>query len=161
MSASLSYDKYASTGTHAAKRRRLRPISPAPSPDLSSPIRRIHNQSLDMDQKSMNNDELSQSESAGDEETEPSRNTQRARIGPLGYHLSREVYSEVSINGRMNTRFAPDCSWQMETSNFHTRPDDNYVNMHTEYQQRSIPFCAVPCNSKSVIYIKVTILIIP
>lgn len=144
---SIGFD-YASISSRATKRRKLRPISPGDGVELSSPIKRIRNQSL-----GVSDAEASEADSSGhdsDSSTyDPSRTaTRKPRIDAVGSHLSRELYGPP-MGRRVHQRFAGgDSSWQMETASFYSRPEDVYVSRHVGNGSESIPFCATACHSE-------------
>ena len=143
---SIAYDD-ASISSRATKRRKLRPISPGDGVELSSPIKRIRNQSLEV-----SDGEASEVDSSGHDSDSstggPGRKTRKPRIDPLGSNLSRELYGPP-MGRRVHQRFAGrDSSWQMETAGFYSIPEDVYISRHVGNGSESIPFCATACHSE-------------
>ena len=133
----------------ASKRQRLQPLSPAPSVDLSSPIRRIRRQSLD----SLPAESDSEPESVHDDDN-PGNETwkmiKRTRIDPLRSNLNRELYGTALFSADSRSRLPRSNVWQAETAGFYTNPGDKHTTLHTEAGTRSIPFFATPCHSKCI-----------
>ena len=141
------------------RRKRKIPDSVDVTPDRSSPLKRIRNQSLEVSE-----DEGSDAgtvESRDDTE-DPLRRYGRQqksteRIdgsnyrGGQGRYLRREIGIHVRVSGHgclgRGTRVSQE--WQRETTKFSTRPEDAYicVNVATPVEH-TIPFCTASCNSE-------------
>ena len=145
-------------GTSRRRKRRI-PDSPDVTPDRSSPLKRLRNQSLDIAEDGDSDSETT--ESREDPEDPLQRySRQRKSISPIikskfrgaqGIHLQREIgihnrTSETWCLGRSawNAR-----DWQRETTNFITRPEDEHVCMNVVTPSDfTIPFCTASCNSR-------------
>ena len=142
-----------------SKRRKVwTPVTPAPTPESSSPLKRILNQSLEelnrRDDQTEDSDPVSDPETLGvdlvDSESLPivERSGSLTYLGRLGSRLRQETGAglprkAVSKSQRLN----PD--WQYETSQFYTNVDDSYTCMHVaKPSHQTIPFCTKGCNSR-------------
>ena len=130
------------------------------TPDRSSPLKRIRNQSLEISE-----DEGSDTGTIGsrDDTEDPLRkhgrqpkSTERIKgsiyRGGQGQYLRREIgihrrRSEPRYLGR---GFGVSKEWQQETTKFSTRPEDAHICMNVAApSDHTIPFCTASCNSKS------------
>ena len=145
-------------GTLRRRKRRI-PDSLDVTPDRSSPLKRIRNQSLDIVEDGDSDSETS--ESREDPEDPLQRySRQRKSISPIikskfrgahGVHLRREIgildrTSESWCLGRgaWNSK-----DWQRETTDFMSRPEDEHVCMNVVTpSDLTIPFCTASCNSR-------------
>ena len=144
------------------RRKRRIPDSLDVTPDRSSPLKRIRNQSLDIVEDGDSGSETS--ESREDPEDPLQRySRQRKSISPMikskfrgaqGIHLRREIgiqdrTSESWCLSRTAWNSKDSKDWQRETTNFMTRPEDEHVCMNVVTPSHlTIPFCTASCNSK-------------
>lgn len=148
----------------AKRRRKWAPSSPDPTPELSSPLKRICHQSLEIAEDDSDGDAtLSDSENGGNSGRRRRSYRQRLTLvkpiaasryhNELGSSLQREIGGIVRKPGRASSTYHASTSgaWQYETSNFFTRPKDVHIcaNLSTP-GDHSVPFCAASCKSKSV-----------
>ena len=135
------------------------------TPERSSPLKRIRNQSLEIAEDG------SDTESAGFEEVLEEHlqrlgksNRKIYKIvepigesryrGPLGRSFRREIgaYGVITKAWSSSQRFAGSKHWQCETTDFFTRPEDTHVCMNVgASSDQTIPFCTASCNSESCI----------
>lgn len=147
--------------TAARKRRKLDSVDV--TPERSSPLKRIRNQSLETSDEESDADQAA----SGDEIQKILEKTHRPcrRIlkaaDPIldsGYRhgLGRDLRREIgafgrSITSRSSTRgFGGSKDWEHETANFCTRPEDVHICYNVAMpSDHSIPFCTASCNSES------------
>jgi len=155
-------------GTAGATTRKKRKIldSVDATPERSSPLKRIRNQSLDL---SEGDSDADQSESGDEVQKILQRNRRSPRrnqktVDPIlgsGYRsdLGRDLRREIGAYGRITrcrslTNLGGTRDWQHETGNFHTRPEDLHLCHNVAMpSDHSIPFCTASCNSE---YLKLT-----
>ena len=141
------------------RRKRKIPDFQGVTPDRSSPLKRIRNQSLGISE-----DEVSDTgtiESRDDAEDPIRRSGRQSKsiehiIGSnyrssQGQHLRREIgiNSKGSENRCLAHIHGMSKVWQRETTNFSTRLEDAYVCMNVGApSEHTIPFCTASCNSK-------------
>lgn len=143
------------------RRKRKTHDSMSTTPDRSSPLKRIRNQSLEIPE-----DDVS-GHGSGDESER--RSPTCARLdrkivtitqpvirseyrGPQGRKLRQEIgaYSTITKTRSFNHQVAGAKEWQYETTNFFTAPDDAYLCMNVAAQaDNTIPFSIATCNSES------------
>lgn len=142
------------------RRKRKKPDSVDVTPDRSSPLKRIRNQSLEI---SEDDDSDAGTLESRDDLEEPLRIYGRQpksieRIigssyrGSQGRYFRREIGASgrVSVNRRLGDAVGFAKEWQHETTKFSTRPRDAYVSMNVATpSDHTIPFCTASCNSKS------------
>ena len=148
-------------GTVGGSKRRKRkiPDSSDVTPDRSSPLKRIRNQSMDVSE-----DEGSDTgtiESRDDAEEALRRYGRQPKFinritgsnyrGGQGRYLRREIGTRgrATEPGYLSHGVGISKEWQQETTNFATRPEDAYIcaNVATP-SDHTIPFCTASCNSK-------------
>ena len=150
--------------THGIKRKRTKAYSPIPTPDLSSPLKRIRNQSLELSEDDRSDAERFESSSEAEQFLTPvttgfarrkhaTNPISRSRCTKgLGRNLQRELYGQSRKLERLvgvNSHSCPG-DWQHETANFSTKPEDRYVSFNLAApSDHTIPFCTVGCNCKS------------
>lgn len=145
------------------KRKRKIPDPLDITPDRSSPLKRIRNQSLGISEDDGSNTGTVESEDEFEEflvEKCQSRQRITKRIdafigskycGELGRELRQEsgIHKRTSRPGRMCDGIGGLNDWQYETTSFFTRPEDAQVCMNVEKpSDHTIPFCIASCNSK-------------
>ena len=145
--------------TRGLRRKRKVPDSVDVTPDRSSPLKRIRNQSL----------EISEDEDSGTESIQ-SRDDAEGLLrrygrqpksieriigsnyrGGQGQYLRREIgaHGRASSNWCLGRGAGFAQEWQQETTKFSTRPKDAYVSMNVATpSDHTIPFCTASCNSK-------------
>ena len=142
------------------RRKRKKPDSVDVTPDRSSPLKRIRNQSLEI---SEDDDSDAGTTESRDDLEDPLRIYGRQpksieRIIGSNYRGSQGRYfrREIGASGRVSgNRCLGDAvgvakEWQHETTKFSTRPRDAYVSMNVATpSDHTIPFCTASCNSKS------------
>ena len=148
-------------GTEGLPRRRKRriPNSLDVTPDRSSPLKRIRNQSLDIVEDGGSGSEST--ESREDPEDPLQRySRQRKSISPIvkskfrgaqGIHLRREIgiQDRSSDSWSLSRTAWSSKDWQRETTNFMTRPEDEHVCMNVVTPSHlTMPFCTASCNSR-------------
>ena len=139
---------------HAKRRKLQTPLSPATTPDNSSPLKGVTAQSFARHDVTAASADLLYSESDEEEIRNPPRSNscfepmQKSRYRQqLGFQLRREV-------GRQFSSFQEDehigrFDWQSETSNFYTQPKDSHQCMEfANRSARTVPFCTAACNSE-------------
>lgn len=154
--------------TNGISRRKKRKVvaSIETTPDRSSPLKRIRNQSLDIAEDGETDAETVKSD---DEPGEHLRGFDRRHnekivniIKPITgsqhrHGLGRDLRREIGTYGRITKARSPyvggSKDWQYETTNFFTRPEDSFVSMNvaapSEYTN---PFCTASCNSMSSVH---------
>ncbi len=152
-----------SSRTDDLPRRRKRKIhnSQNTTPERSSPLKRIRNQSLETPEDD------GSGQGSGDELEYRSRT--RGRLdrkintitepivrskyrGPQGRNLRQEIgaYGTITKTRSFKHQLAGAKEWQYETTNFFTKPNDTYVCMNVAAQaDNTIPFSIASCNSES------------
>lgn len=135
------------------------------TPDRSSPLKRIRNQSLEIPEDDSSahgsGEELEvRSPTYGGLDRKIITVTQpvvRSKYrGPQGRKLRQEIgaYGTITKTRSFNHQLAGAKEWQYETTNFFTKPDDTYVCMNVAAQaDNTIPFSIATCNSESHDYI--------
>lgn len=151
-------------GMRNGKRRKI-VASIDTTPDRSSPLKRIRNQSLDIAEDDETDVDSVISNIEPEEHLRCFGGKRGSKAGPSTkpitgsqYHhgLGRDLRREIGTCGRITESssacIASSKDWQYETSNFFTRPEDSFVSMNvaapSEYTN---PFCTASCNSKSSI----------
>ena len=145
------------------KRKRRTPYSQDTPPDLSSPLKRIRNHSLELSEEDNSEDgavEISNlvQKVCG---AHTSRRARRQRVSSpileskhfnlLGSDLQREIGGQVHKRGVFNASHDSCFSrtWQYQTTKFVTEPEDTYVSINvTAPSDYTIPFCSASCNSE-------------
>ena len=144
----------------ASKRRKRKiPDSVDVTPDRSSPLKRIRNQSLEVSEDEGSDTGTVESK---DDAEDPLRKYDRQQKsiehivgsmyrGDQGRYLRREIDIHVRVSGHrcLGRGTGVSKEWQQETTKFSTRPEDAYicVNVATPLEH-TIPFCAASCNSE-------------
>ena len=133
------------------------------TPDSSSPLKRIRNESLEI---SEDGSDAENAVSEGEEEEVYKRDRRPRRImlkitdpitssgyrGGRGRVFRREIgdYGRITKARPSNPRLAALRDWQYETSNFFSKPEDVHVCNNVAVPiDHTIPFCTESCNSKS------------
>ena len=152
----------------ARKKKRKILHTPATTPDLSSPLKRINRALEPLDVKNDYEDE----EIENDEDTvtsksanyEPRSIRYGMRQGPIGRTLGRELgaakgvkmpHEGCAVDSKKfstsgGTFILTIVDWQSQTAKFYTKPDDSYMCLNVaEPTSQSIPFCTASCNSMS------------
>ena len=141
-------------------RKRKKPDSVDVTPDRSSPLKRIRNQSLEI---SEDDDSDAGTIESRDDLEEPLRiyGSQPKPIERIigsnyraskGRYLRREIgaIGRVSVNRCLGDALDFAKEWQHETTKFSTRPRDAYISMNVATpSDHTIPFCTASCNSES------------
>lgn len=125
------------------------------TPDRSSPLKRICNQSLEIFEDS------SDAEFEEEEGRVPHRGNRCFKVvDPFlasGYRsgLGRDLRREIGVYGRirkarsLNQGFGGLKDWQGETANFFSRPEDIHICHNVAVPtDHTIPFCTASCNSE-------------
>ena len=147
------------TGGGSKRRKRKIPDSQDVTPDRSSPLKRIRNQSLDISEDEASDTGTVESR---DDAKDPFRRSGRQpkfieRIVGSNYRSSQGQYlrREIGINNRESEfrclahNDGISREWQWETTNFLTGPEDAYVCMNVGVpSEHTIPFCTASCNSE-------------
>ena len=154
------------TGELDAHQRRKRKIAESAdiTPDQSSPLKRIRNQSLEV---SEDNHSDEQDLDSGSEVEQMLQRHERLRqrkpkiVDPInfsgyrgirGQHFQREIdaYGTIAKSRPLHQNSGGSKNWQYETGNLFSRPDDVYVCDNLAVPSKnSIPFCTASCRSKS------------
>lgn len=148
--------------TDDSRRRRKRKIHDSlnTTPERSSPIKRIRNQSLEIPEdngsghgsgnelecRSPTRGRLDRKTMAVTEPFIPSKYR-----GPHGRNLRQEIgaYGTITKARSFKHQVAGAKEWQYETTNFFTKPNDTYVCMNVAAQSdNTIPFSIANCNSE-------------
>ena len=149
--------------TDGLLRRRKRKIHDSlnTTPERSSPLKRIRNQSLEVpeddgsgqgsgDDTGYHSPTLGRLDGKSTTIIEP---VVRSKYrGPQGRKLRQEIgaYGVITKARSFKHQLAGAKEWQYETTNFFTKPDDTYVCMNVAAQaDNTIPFSIASCNSKS------------
>lgn len=148
----------------STKRKRYTPPSPDPTPEISSPLKRIRNQSLEIleddgreGDTSMSDDD-EEDEGAHSDYSHATRYEHTRRIihssyqSRLGRGLNREIGGHINkswtlhaVEGNIQSN-----EHQHETASFYTRPKDTHSCYNISApSDHTIPFCTASCNSKS------------
>ena len=141
------------------RRKRKIPESVDVTPDRSSPLKRIRNQSLDISEDEGSDTGTIESR---DDAEDPLRRYGRQpktveRIigsnycGGQGRYLRREIgsHGRASEIWRLGRGVGMSKEWQQETNRFSTRPEDAHVCMNVATpSDHTIPFCTASCNSE-------------
>lgn len=143
-----------------SKRRKRKIPDPVDmTPDRSSPLKRIRNQSLEI---SDDEDSDTGTVQSRDDAEDPLRRYSRQpksieRIigsnyrGGQGQYLSREIgaHRRASENRCLGRGAVSIKEWQQETTKFSTRPEDahDFLSVATP-SEHAIPFCTASCNSR-------------
>ena len=151
-------------GLLRGKKRKI-PGSLDTTPERSSPLKRIRNQSLEISED-YSSDDSSGIELLNHFETPGRLDTKILNIayqiipskyrGPLGRELRREIgaYGTNMKTGSYGYQLAGAKEWQCETTNFSTNANDTYVCTNVAAQSaNTIPFCTASCNSESSVWI--------
>ena len=130
------------------------------TPERSSPLKRIRNQSLEIP------DDGGSGHGSGDEleYRSPTHGRLERKImtiaeplvhskyrGPQGRKLRQEIgaYGTITKAQSFKHQLAGAKEWQYETTNFFTKPNDTYVCMNVAAQaDNTIPFSIASCNSE-------------
>lgn len=141
------------------RRKRKIPDSVDVTPDRSSPLKRIRNQSLEI---SGDEDSDTGTVQSRDDAEDPLRRYSRQpksteRIigsnyrGSPGRYLRREIgtHRRASENRCLGRGVVSTKEWQQETTKFSTRPEDahDFLSVVTP-SDHAIPFCTASCNSR-------------
>ena len=143
-----------------ARRKRKTHDSLNTTPERSSPLKRIRNQSLEIseddDSGHDSEEELGYRSPIGSRRdrkiitiTEPLVRSKYR--GPQGRNLRREIgaYGTITKSRSFNHQLAGAKEWQYETTKFFTQPEDTYVCMNVAAQaDNTIPFSIATCNSE-------------
>lgn len=151
------------TTYQSKKRKRTAHPSPETTPDLSSPLKRIRNQSLEIAE----NDESATKSAGSEDEINEALHKYGRRYGArrqtvdpivnskfrgsLGRCLQREIGGHSRNSWAPNLRQGVNVSkdWQYETKAFLTRPEDAYTCINVGAPlEHTIPFCTASCHSK-------------
>ena len=150
------------------RRKRKIPDRVNVTPDRSSPVKRIRNQSLGLSESS---DGESRCFEEGEEQTPQKqslpwnevRQVETFRASNYRRKLGRDLQREIGTNDRVSRARALDHrvgsrspkDWQCETANFSSRPEDIHVCNNVEVAtEHSIPFCAASCNSEFLVLLR-------
>lgn len=148
------------------RRKRKIPDSPDVTPDRSSPLKRIRNQSLEVSEDEGSDTGTIESRDYVEDPLRKYRGKPRSTERIIGSNYrggqGRCLRREIGIHGRKSE---PWClsggiskDWQQETTNFSTRPEDTHICMNVATpSEHTIPFCTASCNSKS----RLTAMILP
>ncbi len=146
----------------AKKRKRYTPPSPATTVDFSSPLKRIHNESLIILDGDETDEEITKSENDNDDFSQhdsPKINpdahirpiTQSGYRTSLGQGLRREIgdHARATWSLSASSRTTQTYEYEHETANLYTKPEDAHSchNISTP-SHHTIPFCTASCNSK-------------
>ena len=130
------------------------------TPERSSPIKRIRNQSLEIaEDDGSGHDSGDELETRSPTRGRPDRKllnvtepvTRSKYRGPQGRNLRQEIGAYGTITKARSSRHqvAGTKEWQYETTNFFTKPNDAYVCMNVVAQaENTIPFSIASCNSE-------------
>ena len=144
------------------KRKRYTPPSPATTVDFSSPLKRVHKESLDILADHGSSEEVGKSEDEDDDSSQDGspRAGHDAPIKPitysryrasLGQGLRREIgdHARVTCSPSASSRITRAYEYQHETASFYTKPVDAHDchNISTP-SSHTIPFCTASCNSE-------------
>ena len=143
-----------------SRRKRKIPDPVDETPDRSSPLKRIRNQSLDISEDDDSDTGIIESRNDLEEPLQTYGRQPKSieRIigskyrGGQGRYLRREIGASgrASVNRRLSDGIGFAEEWQHETTKFSTRPKDAYVSMNVATpSDHTIPFCTASCNSKS------------
>ena len=152
-------EQEAAASTHAVKRRRRIESSPDRSLDLSSPLKRIRNQSLELSE----DDGADAGESSGESDAGKRPKGRRRKLTPKaisrsrcirgpGHNLQQELYSHPWMSKDLHSRSneAYSVGWQYETTRFSTLPQDTFISFNLAApSNHTLSFCTASCNSKS------------
>ena len=156
--ASYPHEKELVASIRTIKRRRRVESSTDRSPEPSSPLKRICNQSLDVSE-----DEKADAEGTSNESDTGHRGkrhkrklvpnsipSSRCTRNPVS-HLHHELYGEAWKSGafakRINQSYS--VSWRYETTRFSTVPEDTFVSFNLAApSDHTLPFCTASCKSK-------------
>ena len=143
----------------STRRKRKIPDSVNVTPDRSSPLKRIRNQSLEISE-----DEDSETGTIGsrDDAEDPLRKHGRQPkstepiIGSIyrggqGQYLRREIglHRRGPGSGYLGRGVGVSKEWQQVTTHFSTIPEDAHICMNVAApSDHTIPFCSASCNSK-------------
>ena len=152
------FDEELNGRTHVAKKRKTDVLESVDiTPDRSSPLKRIRNQSLEISEDGAEEPNPNSEDEGEDFYLVHGRQWRNARevdpIVPSNYRTSigKNLCREIGAYGRiMKPRNLHHDSkdWQHETSNFFSRPEDIHVCNNVALPvDRTIPFCTVSCNS--------------
>ena len=150
--------------TETSKRRKRKiPKSEDVTPDRSSPLKRIRNQSLELSENGFENEDLESGEEAEEENLSQAgfwrrRNayklhniSQSKYRGGLGRDLRREIgtYGRMSRSCTLNPTVGGSKDWQHDTTNFFSKPEDVHICKNVAVPtENSVPFCTASCNSE-------------
>ena len=145
-------------------KRRKRKISDSPdaTPDRSSQLKRIRNQSLDIseDESDAENIELGEDERDTSEIAGRQQRQSVGRVEPIvssryrsgaGRDLRREIgsFGKITKARSLNQGFVRSREWQHETSKFFSKPEDVHICDNIAMpSDHTIPFCTASCNSE-------------
>ncbi|KAF6231871.1 hypothetical protein HO173_009954 [Letharia columbiana] len=145
------------------RRKRKIPDSLDMTPDRSSPLKRIRNQSLEISEDEGSDTGTNESR---DDAEDPFRRYGRQpnsieRIIGSNYHgcQGRYLRREIGIQRRASElrcfgRSVGMSEWQQETTHFSTRPEDAHVCMNVAApSDHTIPFCTTSCNTNTLVAI--------
>ena len=130
------------------------------TPERSSPLKRIRNQSLEIpeddDSGHGSGEELGYRSPIGSRQDRKIITITGPIVcskyrGPQGRSLRREIgaYGTITKSRSFNHQLAGAKEWQYETTNFFTKPEDTYVCMNVAAQaDNTIPFSIATCNSE-------------
>ena len=146
-------------GRDSKRRKRKIPDSVDVTPDRSSPLKRIRNQSLKVSDDEGSDTGSIESRDDGEDILRRYDRQQKSieRIvgskyrGSQGRCLRREIGIHERVSGHRcsgrSTGFSRE--WQQETTGFSTRPEDAYICMNVATpSEHTIPFCTASCNSE-------------
>lgn len=157
-----------SRGTARISKTRKRKISDSSdvTPERSSPLKRIRNQSLEIAEDDSDAESTGSGEDIEGHLQRLGRSKRKIHNvvqpiagskyrSPLGRDLRREIgaYGMIGKARSVDRRLAGAKDWQYETTQFFTRPEDAYVCMNVAAPaNHTIPFCTASCNSKSALH---------
>ena len=154
------FNGYGEGTVDTSKRRKRRiPDSPDLTPDRSSPLKRIRNQSLDISENEGSDTGTVESRE-GPEDPLRTCGRQPKTIesitgskyrGTQGRCLRREIgiHARASELRCLGPSAGISKDWQQETTSFLTRPEDAHVCMNVATpSEHTIPFCTASCNSE-------------
>lgn len=131
------------------------------TPDRSSPLKRIRNQSLEIAEDDETDVETLVSEDEAEKHLQSFGSKHEKRVNTIKqisgsqyrHGLGRDLRRETGTYGRITKARSPTIGgskdWQYETTNFLTRPGDTFVPMNVAApSEHTNPFCTASCNGE-------------
>ena len=144
------------------RKRNVEPLSPELTPELSSPLKRLYKEPINvLDENSdlyaqSGTDAIDAMGFCRDDDAKaalPRRIVRSGYKNNMGTNLQREIGVSVQIPWSVNAakpKFMAK-AWQYETANFYTMPKDRHVTENIaddeDRDDHTIPFCTASCNS--------------